>query len=156
MGFSRAWLNFKRMEDISAIAAVLVYGAGVSQAFRLLPGGAEMVVRWTLVWPIGFLLLTAVLPLAVPVLRRGLSRYVWMSFRAGFGQSAGSVLLGVGLLLGAALLIQHQLSATAATGRYGANIFSAFAAGIGILIAQAVLVRGLERDPRVRALILEP
>ena len=29
--------------------------------------------------------------LAISSGRRGLSRYVWMSFRAGFGQSAGSV-----------------------------------------------------------------
>jgi len=37
----------------------------------------------------------------------------------------------------------------------GANVFSAYAAGIGILAAQAVLVRALEQLPDVRARIEE-
>jgi len=156
MVFKRAWVNFKRMEDMTVAAAVLIYAAAVNQAFKLLPGGAEVVARWTLVWPVAFLVVAAVLPLAIPLIRRWLARYVWMSFRAGFGQTPGSVLVGVGFLLGAALLIHQQMSGIAETGRYPANIFSAYAAGIGILIAQAVLVRRLERLPEVRALIVEP
>ena len=156
MVFKRAWVNFKRMEDMTVAAAVLIYAAAVIQAFKSLPGGAEVVARWTLVWPGGFLLAATVLPLAIPVIRRWLARYVWMSFRAGFGQSPGSVLVGVAFLLGAAFLIHQQIGAIADTGRYPANIFSAYAAGVGILIAQAVLVRRLERLPEVRALIVEP
>jgi len=59
------------------------------------------------------------------------------------------------LLLGAALFIYWQIASVAATGAYRANVFSAYAAGIGILAAQAVLVRSLERRPEVRELIEE-
>ena len=41
-------------------------------------------------------------------------------------------------------------------GRYPAGVFSGYAAGIGILAAQAVLVRVLERDPEVRRQIEPP
>ena len=149
MGFKRAWVNFKRMEDLTVAAASLIYAAAVIHAFQRLPGGAGVVARWTLVWPGTYLVLTAAVPLLIPVVRRALARYVWMSFRAGFGQTAGSVLLGF------ALLIYREMQAIAETGRYSANIFSCYAAGIGILIAQAVLVRALERQPEVRAVIEE-
>jgi hypothetical protein len=43
----------------------------------------------------------------------------------------------------------------AASGEYRANVFSAYAAGIGILAAQAILVRALERLPDVREQIVE-
>ncbi|HEY3697623.1 hypothetical protein [Phenylobacterium sp.] len=155
MAFSRAWLNFKRMEDITVVAAGLIYTAAALRAFQLLPGSAAEVARWTLGWPSLYLLASAVAPLLIAPVRRGLARYVWMSFRAGFGQSPGSVLAGLALLLGAALLIYREMGTVARTGRYPANIFSAYAAGIGILIAQAVLVRALERRPEVRAEIEE-
>jgi hypothetical protein len=155
MAFSRAWTNFKRMEDITVVAAGLIYTAAALRAFQLLPGGVSEVARWTLGWPSLYLLLSACVPLLIPALRRWLARYVWMSFRAGFGQSPGSVLAGVALLMGAALLIYREMGTVAQTGRYPANIFSAYAAGIGILIAQAVLVRVLERQPEVRAQIEE-
>jgi hypothetical protein len=35
-------------------------------------------------------------------------------------------------------------------GRYPAGVFSGYAAGIGILLVQAILARDLERDPDVR------
>ena len=41
-------------------------------------------------------------------------------------------------------------------GRYPAGVFSGYAAGIGILAAQAVLVRALETVPDVRKQIEEP
>jgi hypothetical protein len=156
MAFKRAWLNFKRMEDLSVAASLLIYAAAVIQAFERLPGGAGVVAQWTLVWPIIYLVLTAAVPLAIPLMRRLLLRWVWLSFRAGFGQSPGSVLVGVGTLLAFAFLIYRDMGGVAQTGRYAGNVFSAYAAGIGILIAQAVLVRSLERRPEVRALIEEP
>jgi len=155
MVFKRAWMNFKRMEDMTVAASVLIYAAAVIQAFKLLPGGTGVVARWTLVWPVACLVVAAGVPLAIPVMRRWLMRWVWLSFRAGFGQTPASVLVGVGVLLGFALLIYKDMGGIAETGRYAANIFSAYAAGIGILIAQAVLVRSLERRPDVRALIEE-
>ena len=156
MALTRAWTNFKRMEDITVAAAGLIYAAAAIRAFQLLPGSTAEVARWTLGWPALYLVASAGLPLMIPAVRRGLARYVWMSFRAGFGQSPGSVLVGVALLLGAALLIYREMGNIAHTGRYPANIFAAYAAGIGILIAQAILVRALERQPDVRAQIEEP
>ena len=88
--------------------------------------------------------------MAVPPLKRWLARYVWMSFQAGFGQTPGSIVTGVVLLMGAGLFIYWQVAKAAASGQMGANVFSAYAAGIGILAAQAVLVRALEQLPDVR------
>jgi len=151
-----AWRNFKRMEDITVAAATLIYAGAVIHAFQRLPGGAQMIAERTLLWPGLFLLLSLALPLAVGALRRSLARYVWMSFEAGFGQTASSVIIGVGLLCGAALFIYWQIAAVAAGGRYPAGVFSGYAAGIGILAAQAVLVRALEKAPQVRKRIELP
>jgi hypothetical protein len=109
----------------------------------------------TLIWPAIFLVLSLVAPLLVGAFRRRLEDYVWMSFRAGFGQTPSSVIVGVGLLAGAALFIYRQIAGVESGGRYPAGVFSAYAAGIGILAAQAWLVRVLERRPEVRQLILE-
>lgn len=151
MAFSRAWANFKRMEDITAAAGVLIYAAVVVRGFHDLPGGADVVTQWLVLWPLFFLFLTTALSVLVPPVRRGLSSYVWMSFRAGFGQTPGSVVIGVALLLGAALLIHREMVEIETTGRYATSVFSAYAAGVGLLIAQAALVRGLERRPEIRA-----
>jgi len=97
-----------------------------------------------------------VLPLLVPWLKRMLARYVWLSFQAGFGQTAFSVITGVGLLAAAALFIYWQVAAVAQGGRYPAAVFSGYAAGIGILAAQAVVVRALELQPPIRKLIVSP
>ena len=43
----------------------------------------------------------------------------------------------------------------ARSGLTGADVFSAYASGIGILAAQAILVRFLEATPEVRAQIVE-
>jgi hypothetical protein len=57
------------------------------------------------------------------------------------------------LLIGAGLLIYRQIGRAVQTGVIGVDLFSCYAAGIGILAAQAVLVRVLEKDPEVRAKI---
>ena len=156
MAYTPAWRNFKRMEDITVAAAALIYAGAVVHAFQRLPGGAQLIAERTLLWPGLFLLLSLALPLAVRALRRPLARYVWMSFEAGFGQTATSVIVGVGLLCGAAAFIYWQVAAVESGGRYPAGIFSGYAAGIGILAAQAVLVRGLEKVPEVRKRIELP
>lgn len=155
MRFTRPWRNFRRMQDLTVAIAALIYAAAAVHAFDRLPGGPEMIVRWVLVWPGAFLAAALLVPLVVRPLRRMLTRYVWMSYQAGFGQTPGSIVTGLILLLGAALFIYWQIASVASTGRYQANVFSAYAAGIGILAAQAILVRSLERIPEVRALITE-
>ena len=155
MAFTRAWRNFKRMQDLTVATAGLIYSGAVVHAATRLPGGGAWIARWTILWPAVFLLAALVIPLVVPVLKRWLARYVWLSFQAGFGQTPASIITGVCLLLGAALFIYWQVAAVAASGQYHANVFSAYAAGIGILAAQAVLVRALERIPEVRERIEE-
>ena len=153
--YTRAWRNFKRMQDFTVAVAGLIYAGAAVHAVGRLPGGAGLVLRWTLLWPALYLAASLVAPLVIPPVRRWLTRYVWMSFQAGFGQTPASIVTGVALLMGAALFIYWQIASVAATGTYRANVFSAYAAGIGILAAQAVLVRALERRPDVRALIEE-
>ena len=155
MVFSRAWRNFKRMQDLTVAAASLIYAAAVVHALAVLPGGQASVLRWTLAWPALWLAGSFLIPMLWPALKRWLARYVWMSFQAGFGQTPTSILTGVTLLLGAGLFIYWRVAQAAATGEVGANVFSAYAAGIGILAAQAVLVRALEALPDVRARIEE-
>ena len=144
------------MQDVALVAASLIYVGAVINAFQVLPGGSDLIAQRTLVWPGVFLFLSMVLPLLIPWLKRMLARYVWLSFQAGFGQTAFSVITGVGLLAGAALFIYWQVGAVAHGGRYPAAVFSGYAAGIGILAAQAVLVRALELQPPIRKFIEEP
>jgi hypothetical protein len=155
VSYTRAWRNFKRMQDFTVAVASLIYAGAAVHAVGRLPGGAALVLRWILLWPALFLLASLLTPLVVPPLRRWLTRYVWMSFEAGFGQTPGSIVTGLVLLLGAAGFIYWQIASVAATGTYRANVFSAYAAGIGILAAQAILVRLLERVPDVRRVIEE-
>jgi hypothetical protein len=153
--YTRAWRNFKRMQDFTVAVASLIYAGAAVHAVGRLPGGAALVLRWILMWPALYLLASLVAPLIIPPLRRWLTKYVWMSFEAGFGQTPGSIVTGLVLLLGAAGFIYWQIASVAATGTYRANVFSAYAAGIGILAAQAILVRVLERLPDVRSRIEE-
>ena len=155
MAFIPAWRNFKRMQDLTVAAASLIYAAAVLNAMGRLPGGDAMVLRWTLLWPAAYLGFSLGIPLIVPPIRRWLAKYVWMSFQAGFGQTAGSVVVGMSLLLGAGLFIWWQVGRAAQAGQVGANVFAAYAAGIGILAAQAILVRSLEQAPEVRERIVE-
>src|SRR4051794_40965337 len=155
MAFIPAWRHFKRMQDLTVVAAVLIYAAAVINAVGRLPGGEAMVVRWTLLWPAAYLGFSLAIPLLVGPLKRWLAKYVWMSFQAGFGQTPGSVVIGMGLLLGAGVFIWWQVGRAADAGQVGANVFAAYAAGIGILAAQAILVRALEDTPDVREQIVD-
>jgi hypothetical protein len=155
MVFTSAWRNFKRMQDLTVAAACLIYAAAVIDALGRLPGGPAMVLRWTVLWPAAYLGFSLAIPLLVAPLKRGLAKYVWMSFQAGFGQSPGSVVIGVALLLGAGLFIWEEVGRASRAGQVGANVFSAYAAGIGILAAQAILVRALEAVPDIRKKIEE-
>lgn len=156
MAFTRAWRDFKRMQDVALGAASLIYLGAVVHAFQALPGGRDLIAQRALIWPAVAVATSAGLPLLVQPLKRHLARYVWLSFQAGFGQSAVSVITGVGLLAAAALFIYWQIAAAAHGGPYPAAVFSGYAAGVGILLAQALLVRVLERLPEVRAVIEPP
>lgn len=150
MSHTPAWRNFKRTQDLTVATAGLIYAGAVVHAFDRLPGGSELITQRTLIFPALFLSLSFTLPLLIGVVRRPLARYVWMSFQAGFGQNVRSILSGVALLGGAAALIYWQISNAANGGRYPAGVFSGYAAGIGILAAQAALVRVLEKHPDVK------
>ena len=153
MPHTPAWRNFKRTQDLTVATAGLIYAGAVVHAFDRLPGGSDLIAQRTLIWPAVFLSLSFTLPLLIGTVRRPLARYVWMSFQAGFGQNVRSILSGVVLLGGAAALIYWQISNAAHGGRYPAGVFSGYAAGIGILAAQAALVRVLERHPEVKRVI---
>jgi hypothetical protein len=148
-----AWRNFKRMQDCACVVACLIYAGAVIHAWRVLPGPSQKKLLFTLAAPLIFLSLTMLLPLVLGSLRRLLRHYVWLSYKAGFGQTPGSIISGLGLLGFAAGFIYLQIAGVARGGRYPAGVFSGYAAGIGILVVQAVLVRSLERDPEVRARI---
>lgn len=148
-----AWRTFKRMQGVGCAFASLIYAGAVIHAWRVLPGPDNLKVAVTLAFPFLYFLASLILPLIVPPVRRTLKSYVWMSFAAGFGQSVWSVVSGLGLLALAAVFIYLQIAGVAGGGRYPAGVFSGYAAGIGILFAQALLVRALEQEPRIREII---
>lgn len=149
----KAWRDFRRTQDCAALAAGLIYAAAALDGWMRLPGPATLKLGVMAAFPGAFLLATLLVALAIVPVRRALARYVWMSFEAGFGQSPLSILLGVALLAGAAVMIYLEVGHAAEGGRYPAGVFSAYGAGIGILIAQAALVRVVQRDPAHRRAI---
>ncbi|HEY5071126.1 MAG TPA: hypothetical protein VII63_03760 [Caulobacteraceae bacterium] len=156
MAFSPAWRMFRRMQDSTFAAAVLLYAIAALNAWRVLPGARHLKVQRILVLPGLFLIAAATGILVIPMLRSALSRHLWISFRTGFGQSVISVLAGVGVLAAAATFVFWQTWAAAHGGRYPAGAFSGYAAGVGLLLAQTILARRLERDPTLRSQIEEP
>jgi len=143
------------MQDVAAAAGLLIYAAAVVHAWRVLPWPRPLKVELTLLFPAAFLLLFWLGPLAVGPVRRMLGRYVLMSFDAGFGQSPVSVITGVGVLGFCAAFIYLQVSGVAHGGRNPAGVFSGYGAGIGILLAQAIIARLIEKRPDVRQRIEE-
>ena len=133
--------------------ASLVYLAASIHGWRVLPGDIRLKALVMVVAPAAFLILCLVVPLVVAPWRRLLTRFVWLSYTSGFGQSPASVLSGLAALLFAAGFIYLQIRGVAHGGRYPAGVFSGYGAGIGILFAQAILVRALERDPTLRSRI---
>ena len=148
-----AWRKFKRMQASACVFACLIYLGAVIHAWRVLPGPPTLKLVVTLAFPAFYCVCATVLPLKIKPLRRMLKDYVWMSFAAGFGQTAISVLAGLGLLAFAAGFIYLQIAGVAHGGRYPAGVFSGYGAGIGILFAQAMLVAALEREPQIREVI---
>lgn len=151
---AKAWRVFRRMQGVACLFATLLFAAAGVHAWRVLPdAGTGLKAAMILGFPGLYLLLSLLVPLAVPPARRWLKRYVWMSFTAGFGQSVVSVAVGLGLLALAGAFLYAQIGGAAHGGRYPSGAFSAFGAGLGILFAQALLARALEREPQVRQII---
>lgn len=148
-----AWRNFKRMQATVCLFASLIFLGAVLHAWRVLPGNASLKLMVTLGFPVLYLIASLLVSLYVGPVRRWLKGHMWRSFQTGFGQTPISVLTVIGLLAGAAFLIYWQIYKFEPGGHYPAGLFSAYGAGIGLLFAQAIIVLGLERDPKVRPLI---
>jgi hypothetical protein len=156
MRFVPTWRIFRRMQLSALIAACLIYLAAAAHAWAVLPGSEQLKVERIVLFPGLFAVISLTLPLALPPVRRWLSGHVWISYRWGFGQTPVSVLSGLGVLAALAAFIYWQTAqAAAGAGRYPGGVFSGYAAGIGILLAQLLLGRRLERDPALGRLIQE-
>lgn len=154
MDFTPAWRTFRRMQFSASAAAVLIYAAAGFYAWQVLPGPDALKFERILLMPGLFLLMALGLPFLAPAVGRLLARHIWVSFRWGFGQTPVSVLSGIGVLAAMAAFIWWQCNqAASGAGRYPAGVFSGYAAGIGILIAQFLVARRMEKDPDVRRLI---
>jgi hypothetical protein len=153
MGVSPAWRMFRRMQYSAFLSGALIYAAAATHAWRVLPGGVTFKLERMVLYPGAFFLLTLLIPLAAPPIRRMLQTHIWISFRTGFGQSVISVLAVVLVLASAAAFIYFDTARALSSGRFPASAFAAYAAGVGVLLAQALLVRRIERDPALRLAI---
>jgi len=153
MGVSPAWRMFRRMNYSAFLAAALIYAAAAVHAWRVLPGADAYKSVWILAYPGIFFVAALVTPLAVPPIRRRLQTHVWISFRTGFGQSVISVLAVVLVLAVAAAFIYFDTAGAMHGGRFPTSAFAAYATGVGVLLAQALMVRHIERDPTLRQAI---
>jgi hypothetical protein len=138
------------MQDSVLAVGILVYSAAGLDAWRVLPGAAAFKWKLTVLFPGLYLGLTLAACLMIAPLRRALRRHLWISYRTGFGQTAVSVLGGLGMLVAIAGLIVWQAHGAARGGTSPGGAFSGYGAGLGLLIAQAILVRTLETDPNLR------
>lgn len=151
----RSWRLFRRMQYSLIAVAALTYLGVALEAWALPAAAQALKLLRTVVFPAGFMAVSIGLILGVPGLSRLLTRHLWISYRTGFGQSVISVLAGVGVLVALAGFIVWQTQAAAHGGRYPAGALSGYGAGIGLLIAQAVLIRRIEHDPELGRLIRE-
>ena len=150
---TRAWRDFKRMQAAAPLFATLLYAAAVVHAWGVIPAGDAAKRAFLLLFPAVYGMAVLVVTLQMQVVRRWLKRYVWLSFASGFGQSPVSVLTGLGVLALAAGLIYRRIGIAAGGGPLPAGPFSALGAGIGVLLAQFLLVTALEREPKIREII---
>jgi hypothetical protein len=138
------------MQGSVLAVGLLVYAGATLDAWRVLPGGADFKWRLTVIFPGAYLALTLACVLLIPGPRRAIRRHLWISYRTGFGQSVISVIVGLGLVVAVAGLIVWQAHGLAHGGASPGGAFSGFGAGLGLLLAQVWLVRGLEADPALR------
>jgi hypothetical protein len=140
------------MQYSAFAAAALIYAAAATYAWTL-PWTPKFKLEWMLLYPALYFVATLVIPLAIPPLRRLLETHIWISFRTGFGQSVISVLAVVVVLGAAAAFIWVDTRSAQTGGPFPSSAFAAYAAGVGVLLAQALLVRRIELDPALRSRI---
>jgi hypothetical protein len=139
------------MQDSAFLVGALIYTAAAVHAWAVLPGPATFKLQRMVLLPGIYFLATLLIPLAAPPVRRMLRTHLWIAFRTGFGQSVISVLAVVLILASAAAFIILDTAHAAHSGRgFPESAFAAYAAGVGVLLAQALLVRRIERDPALR------
>jgi hypothetical protein len=143
-----AWRVFRQMQTSVLAAGLLLYAIATLDAWQVLDLTAPLKLRLTLLLPGALMVLSLAATLAIPALRRAIRRHLWLSFNTGFGQTVISVVVGLGVLIAVAGLIVWQTHHLATGGTYHGGAFSGFGAGLGVLIAQAILVRGLENGPK--------
>ena len=153
MGLSRSWRVFRRMQDSAFAVGALIYAGAAVHAWAVLPGAASFKFVRMVLMPGVYFLATLSIPLVAPPVRRMLRTHLWIAFRTGFGQSVISVLAVVLILASAAAFMLLDTLHAAKSGRLPESAFAAYAAGVGVLLAQALLVRRLERDPTLRPAI---
>ena len=150
MGVSASWRMFRRMQYSAFAVGSLIYAAGAVFAWAVLPGPPKFKLEGMALWPAVYFAATLAVPLLARPVRHVLEAHIWISFRTGFGQSVVSVLAVVFVLAVAAAFIFTDTVHAALNGRFPQASFSAYAAGLGVLLAQALLVRRIERDPTLR------
>jgi hypothetical protein len=138
------------MQDSAFLVGALIYVGAAVYAWSVLPGAAAFKLQRMVLFPGLYFLATLLIPLAAPPVRRMLRMHLWIAFRTGFGQSVISVLAVVLILASAAAFIVYDTLHAALNGHFPESAFAAYAAGVGILLAQALMVRRLERDPAFR------
>jgi hypothetical protein len=138
-----AWKKFRRMQTSLALAAILAYAACALEAWRL-PHAPNL--PRTAMFSAGFFMVTLAAALWVPMLRTAIQGHLMTSYRTGFGQGLVSVAVSLTIILAAAVFLLWRIHGP----EDPAPAFSAFAAGIGLLVAQVVLVRRLERGRPAR------
>jgi hypothetical protein len=126
------------MQTSLALAAILAYAACALEAWRL-PHASNL--PRTEVFSAAFFAATLCAAIWVPMLRAALEAHLMTSYRTGFGQGLVSVAVSLTVVLAAATFLLWRIHGSGDP----APAFSAFAAGIGLLVAQVVLVRRLER-----------
>ena len=150
MSHTHAWRNFRRLQDgVALFAALALAGSGL-RVWETAPAAQSFKLIAVVAAPTLFVALAILVPLSAPTMRKALTGYVWKSFTSGFGQTARSVLSGFFLPAAAAGLMLAQIYNAGHGGPFPASILAAYGAGVGILVAQAILVRVLERDPFIR------
>jgi hypothetical protein len=131
------------MQTSLVLAAALAFAACALEAWRM-PSASNL--PRTAAFSAGFFVMTLMAVLGVPMLRAAVERRLMTSYRTGFGQGLVSVAVSMTVILAAAAFVLWRIHGPADP----APAFAAFAAGIGLLAAQAVLVRTLERERPVR------
>ncbi|HEY2706711.1 MAG TPA: hypothetical protein VGI95_01550 [Caulobacteraceae bacterium] len=141
------------MQYTAFAAGVLIYAAAGAHAWRVLDAPSKVKLEFMALWPACYFALTLAIPLLAPPVRNILKTHIWISFRTGFGQSVVSVLAVVLVLATAAAFIYFDTARGVQSGRFPQSAFAAYAAGLGVLLAQVLLMRRIERDPTLRAQI---